>query len=69
MFKLTKKSEPATYYAYETDSTTWQKITNGYNLMFDAALQKLISLGCNDNETDDIILLRQFFKEIEETLM
>jgi len=65
MFKKTKESQPAQYFSYETDSSQWAAITRGYNFLFNVGLSNLLSYGCEDSETDDLILLRNFFKEIE----
>jgi hypothetical protein len=68
MFKLTTESKPATYFSYETDSSTWSKLARGYNYLFDIGLSKLLSYGFDEDEVDNIMLLRQFIKEIEEKL-
>jgi hypothetical protein len=68
MFKLTTESKPATYFSYETDSSTWSAIARGYNNVFNIALSKLLSFGLDEDEADDIMLLRNFFNEIESGL-
>lgn len=54
--------------AYCHDNGFYQAILQGYKIVYDAALMTLFEDGYSKEDADSLIVLREFFKEVEAYL-